>query len=1255
MAGARLLAHAVAFVVAALMLTSGLGLALGAAPSGLVKSPGASEPPPGPGSASPVTPPAGGQTRIQAPEDVPALPSALPFERSSARDPTIRAFDLLNDTYVASPDSTPETYAATGMAYDSSNGLLYVLGRGTLDATDLSVVNPTANVFLGTLGFASGVANCSFAWQGGVLVFDPVVGLLFGACSGGLLVGVSPLTGDEVETVSVPTIHTGDWCTEFVPEGFEATYSAEARELFFVYTGCETVRNLTASDLLVVDTVDAATLSVISSVGLPGSPTNPLADVPASALAYDNATGELYVFYNGSSSAGSLIAVVDPASGTIVGTIAADSLGTASTSPMVYDPTLGAVLMAAPIYLVTHKHVTTLDSAILKLDLATGTADPVLLWTGHVPNPIGGGEGLPYVEPTALATGPGTPAQLTVFASAGGTMSRVLVYNLTSGAEVSNVSTLPVSEAVSLGGPTSVEGLAFSGFNEVVSVGGAPPHALATTPIALSLGAGFFGPTNGTFYVGLGGLCGSIVEPGTGSGCPNITMVRLSDDGSTPQPYVTLPAGGPVAAAYDPATGNSYVLTLCGSWVDGLTDCGTLGTPSALSEYSSSGALIAQTGLTIHYPTYEAGTASIVPDPGEHALVVAGPDGSKGAQVEVLNATTLDVEASLELPDEVLSSASLAIDPAEQTIFAWYECLVGEPLRIENCLVGLNATNLAVIGLYSSGVPASTLYSSELLTFDPLNGTLFAVNVTSIQIFSVASFPSAPVATIDTPDLVAIDFDPANGILYELAGNLTEVNASTGVTVGREVLNAAPFIGYLTVDAASGEAAVTWYASPDIDLIPAAGPTRYVVSVPESGLSPASSWTISLDGATETGLGNHQFYLPNGTYELSVGSVPGYHLNGSSPTEAIRVDGANVTVAPIAFALTVYSIEAIATAGGGSVPWALTLSQYSGVAASGPCTGCVNDSTEQSRLGANGSYDYLIRALAPGYEVQGIAPSGSLTVAGAAVELDFTLVPARTATFTFRESGVPAGTPWCAALAGGKEVCATATSYSVPDLTPATYDYRYAPVPGYSPKTALSGALALHAPSGSVRRVFVADKYLVSFVAVGLRPHTHWRVTVDGKTLSGRKTVLSIELPDGSYSYSAAPVAKYRGGGSGTVEVSGAGIGALVHFSIVLYTVTFTEAALPAGAYWDVVLAGDYEVTNLSTLTFSETNGTYHYRFGTSATGYSGTGVPGTVRVDGGPVSVTVTFHHHRGSDPELSPAALVTPPAARTARPERG
>ena len=150
--------------------------------------------------------------------------------------------------------------------------------------------------------------------------------------------------------------------------------------------------------------------------------------------------------------------------------------------------------------------------------------------------------------------------------------------------------------------------------------------------------------------------------------------------------------------------------------------------------------------------------------------------------------------------------------------------------------------------------------------------------------------------------------------------------------------------------------------------------------------------------------------------------------------------------------------------------------------------------------------------------------------------------------------------------------------------------------------------------------------YAVTFTETGLPSGTEWWVNVTGRPSQfSTGTTITVNLVNGSYTYSISTANKTYHAAGGTFPVNGAADSESVTFSPVTYSVTFTETGLPSGTEWWVnVTNGSSFYCTVSTLTFSEPNGTYSYSVATANKSWSSNG--GSVTVNGASVSQSLTF-----------------------------
>ncbi len=162
------------------------------------------------------------------------------------------------------------------------------------------------------------------------------------------------------------------------------------------------------------------------------------------------------------------------------------------------------------------------------------------------------------------------------------------------------------------------------------------------------------------------------------------------------------------------------------------------------------------------------------------------------------------------------------------------------------------------------------------------------------------------------------------------------------------------------------------------------------------------------------------------------------------------------------------------------------------------------------------------------------------------------------------------------------------------------------------------------------------------FNETGLPSGTVWYVNVTGGETSGPfsgKSYLFI-LPPGTYNYTIATQDKrYEAAGGNVTVINNVTVPVSVNFTLITYTVTFTESGLPSNASWwvnitggfhsKVTLAGTSIVANLS-------NGTWTYTANSTDKHYSSPG--GQFYVNGSVHTVGVNFSISSVNNSSLPP-----------------
>ncbi|MDA8054129.1 MAG: PEGA domain-containing protein [Thermoplasmatales archaeon] len=150
-------------------------------------------------------------------------------------------------------------------------------------------------------------------------------------------------------------------------------------------------------------------------------------------------------------------------------------------------------------------------------------------------------------------------------------------------------------------------------------------------------------------------------------------------------------------------------------------------------------------------------------------------------------------------------------------------------------------------------------------------------------------------------------------------------------------------------------------------------PKSYGITFIENGLTNGTSWSVTLNGTTESSTGNITFLEPNGTYTFQI--LPASGLTASPSSGTISVTGKNVseTAHFTPSALRVYSVTFYQTGLPEGISWSVALN------------GTTNTSVPSISFSVpNGTYSYSV-ASKPGYNET--PSSGSVTVNGHNVSL----------------------------------------------------------------------------------------------------------------------------------------------------------------------------------------------------------------------------------------------------------------------------
>jgi len=220
------------------------------------------------------------------------------------------------------------------------------------------------------------------------------------------------------------------------------------------------------------------------------------------------------------------------------------------------------------------------------------------------------------------------------------------------------------------------------------------------------------------------------------------------------------------------------------------------------------------------------------------------------------------------------------------------------------------------------------------------------------------------------------------------------------------------------------------------------------ITFSESGLPSGTSWSVTLNGTTESSLTNTiTFSVPNGTYSYTVTPVAGY--TELPPSGTINMNGANVNQ-PVTFTEIEYTVTFTESGLPSGTVWYINISNGQSYKSTG---------TEISLNEPNGTYSYVISSSNKSYSPN--PSSGSFTVNGSPVSQLITFSELAY-TITFTESGLPSGTSWSVTL---NNVTETSTNSTITFHEPyGTYSYSISLPSGYKTSSS-SGTIKTSQPS----------------------------------------------------------------------------------------------------------------------------------------------------------------------------------------------
>jgi hypothetical protein len=345
---------------------------------------------------------------------------------------------------------------------------------------------------------------------------------------------------------------------------------------------------------------------------------------------------------------------------------------------------------------------------------------------------------------------------------------------------------------------------------------------------------------------------------------------------------------------------------------------------------------------------------------------------------------------------------------------------------------------------------------SSVGTFDSATNTLTIVGP-GANVYSAA--PSIGYPWVDfrpfAPSSYNVTFTegglPAGTSWSATLNGITLSSVTSSITFseanGTYAFTVAPVSGY--TPAPSG-GSLTVSGAPVVQPIVFTPAATYTVTFSESGLPTGTSWSVTLNGTTQSSTSSSiGFNETNGTYSFSVAPITGYSANPSSGSVAVA--GMPVSRAIVFTNIATYAVTFTESGLAAGWSWSVTLG--------GTTMSSTTNTISFSEM--NGAYAYTVTS--SGYTAT--PGSGTITVSGAAQSqaIAFTAIVTKYVV-TFTESGLPSGTSWSVTLNGTPN--SSATSWITFTVVNGSYAYAVGSVTGYATSNATGSVTVSGADKG---------------------------------------------------------------------------------------------------------------------------------------------------------------------------------------------
>ena len=370
--------------------------------------------------------------------------------------------------------------------------------------------------------------------------------------------------------------------------------------------------------------------------------------------------------------------------------------------------------------------------------------------------------------------------------------------------------------------------------------------------------------------------------------------------------------------------------------------------------------------------------------------------------------------------------------------------------------------NVTVIQLTTGRVLGSIPVGSEPdgILFDSVTGFLYVANNASDNVTVINGASNTVAGSVATgPGPAALAYDASTRTVYvanSCSDSLTAIGDVTNAVVGTVPVGSGPVA--IAVDPQSRTLYVANAGSDNVTVAPSER-GAFGLTFTESGLPSGTSWSVTLNGTTESSLTSTiSFTEPNGTYTYSIADVPGWHQTTSPYSGSITVNGVTVIEPTLMFTQVTYTVTFSESDLPSGLTWTVTVNGLMKQLT----TDAGTDSLTWTGL-PNETYAYMITDISGWHETT-LPYTGSVTVNGAAVTNPTLAYSQVHYTVTFTESGLPSGTRWSVAMAGTTH---SSTSGSMSFTEPnGTYLFSVIGVSGYTTVPSVGNITVPGAPTG---------------------------------------------------------------------------------------------------------------------------------------------------------------------------------------------